>query len=100
LELAPRGTVLNVNVPNVALSELRGVRSGRLAPFGTARATLAASTGTRLHLELRATEDKLPDDTDTMLVLAGYVAVTTLVGVRATAEQTAAEPIAALLVPG
>jgi 5'-nucleotidase len=97
LEGQPRGTVLNVNVPNVAPSELRGVRTARLAPFGTTRSTLAASTGTRLHLELRATEEQLSEDTDTMLVLAGYVAVTCLVGVRAAPEQLAAEPIAALL---
>lgn len=97
LEQQPRGTVLNVNVPNVEPSELRGVRTARLAPFGTTRSTLAASTGTRLHLELRATEEQLSEDTDTMLVLAGYVAVTCLVGVRAAPDQLAAEPIAALL---
>jgi 5'-nucleotidase len=39
----PAGTVLNVNVPDVALRDLRGVRSARLAPFNPSR--LAASLG-------------------------------------------------------
>jgi 5'/3'-nucleotidase len=81
---APVGTVLNVNVPNVRMGEVRGVRSARLAPFGTVRTALAGSEGGRLQLELRATGVELEPDTDTALVLAGYVAVTPLVGVRAT----------------
>ena len=76
--------MLNVNVPNVRMAEVRGVKPARLAPFGTVRTTLAGSEGGRLQLELRATDDELEPDTDTALVKAGYVAVTPLVGVRAT----------------
>jgi len=68
----------------VRMGEVRGVRSARLAPFGTVRTALAGSEGGRLQLELRATGVELEPDTDTALVLAGYVAVTPLVGVRAT----------------
>ena len=81
---APAGTVVNVNVPNVRMGEVRGVKPARLAPFGTVRTALAGSEGGRLQLELRATGVELEPDTDTALVTAGYVAVTPLVGVRAT----------------
>ncbi|MBV8691411.1 MAG: 5'/3'-nucleotidase SurE [Actinobacteria bacterium] len=80
---APVGTVLNVNVPNVPMAEVRGVKAARLAPFGTVRTALAGSEGGRLQLEMRATGVELEPDTDTALVQAGYVAVTPLVGVRA-----------------
>jgi len=83
---APPKTVLNVNVPNLPLAELRGVQPARLAPFGTVRTTLGEEVEGRLQVELRETEDELEPDTDTALVLAGYVAVTPLVGIRAAAD--------------
>ena len=83
--LAQEGrTVLNVNVPNVPLAEVQGVRWARLAPFGTVRAALVESQGGGLQMELAEHGEQLPDDTDTALVKAGFVAVTTLVGIRAT----------------
>ena len=84
---APVRTVLNLNVPNLGLAEVRGVRAARLAPFGTVRAALGERVGGRLQVELRDTEHELEPDTDTALVLAGYVTVTALVGVKA-AEDT------------
>lgn len=87
---APRRTVLNVNVPNLPLDAVLGARVARLAPFGTVRAVLSNTTATHLQLELKATEDVLDEDTDTMLVRAGYVAVTSLVGVRAVDDLGAA----------
>jgi len=83
---SPAKTVLNVNVPNLPLAELRGVRPARLAPFGTVRTTLGETIDGRLQVELRATEDELDPDTDTALVVAGYVAVTPLVGIRAAVD--------------
>lgn len=80
---APARTILNVNVPNVALGDVAGVRLARLAPFGTVRTAIVQSGEGRLDVELRATEEELAPDTDTALVLAGYVAVTPLVGPRA-----------------
>lgn len=90
LEAAPERTVLNLNVPDRAVADVRGVRRATLAPFGTVRAAIAEAqlpagngvTG-RLQMELRETGDVLPEDCDTALVLAGYVAVTELVGPRA-----------------
>jgi 5'-nucleotidase len=78
----PTGTVLNVNVPNLPVDQVRGVRSGRLAPFGVVRTVLEGEVDGHLQLVLRETEDELDPDTDTMLVNAGYVSVNALVGPR------------------
>jgi 5'-nucleotidase len=83
---SPLKTVLNVNVPNLPLAELRGVQPARLAPFGTVRTTLGETIDGRLQVELRETDDELDPDTDTALVVAGYVAVTPLVGIRAAVD--------------
>jgi len=91
-------TILNVNVPNVPLEEVRGVRLARLAPFGTVRTAIVEAGHGRLQFELRATEEQLDPDTDTALVLAGYVAVTPLVGPRASGEESdVADRVAASL---
>jgi 5'-nucleotidase len=83
---SPPKTILNVNVPNLPLAELRGVKAARLAPFGTVRTTLGETIDGRLQVELRETEEELDPDTDTALVTAGYVAVTPLVGIRAAVD--------------
>ena len=93
LEDAPPRTVLNVNVPDRAVPGVAGVRRAELAPFGTVRAAIAdadlpfGAPGTpgRLQMELRATGEQLPPDSDTALVMAGFVTVTELVGIRCAA---------------
>ena len=87
---APPKTVLNVNVPNLPLADVLGVQAARLAPFGTIRTSIGEEVDGRLQVELRETEDELDPDTDTALVLAGYVAVTALVGIRADDDADAA----------
>lgn len=82
----PAPAVVNVNVPNVAVADLAGVRWATLAPFGTVRTALTNRTDDRLQLEFRATEHELDPGTDTALVAAGYASVTELVGVRAAEE--------------
>jgi 5'-nucleotidase len=84
---APARTVLNVNVPDLSLADVAGVRQARLAPFGTVRTTIVSAGEGRLEVELRPTEEVLDPDTDTALVLAGYVAVTALVGPRAAGDE-------------
>lgn len=79
----PAGTVVNVNVPNVALDALRGARWAELAPLGTVRAAAVESDGGRLQVELRGEDDELPADCDSALVRAGYAALTSIVGIRA-----------------
>jgi 5'-nucleotidase len=90
---APAKTLLNLNVPNVPLADLKGVRWARLAPFGTARAHLVESPSGALQMELRQHDEKLPDDSDTALVRDGYAAITSIVGIRATSPEPVAEHI-------
>lgn len=80
----PARTLLNLNVPNVALADLLGVRWGTLAPFGTVRAGLVEAPAGGLQMELREHGEKLPDDSDTALVRDGYASITSIVGIRAT----------------
>lgn len=96
---APARTVVNLNVPDRALADLAGTRWATLAPFGTVRAAIAAGdlpdgavagTTGRLQMELRETGEVLPPDSDTALVLAGYAAVTELVGIRGVDSRAAA----------
>lgn len=79
---APRRTILNLNVPNIERHEVQGVRLAALAPFGTVRTAIVEAGEGRLQVELRATEEELDPGTDTALVLAGFAAVTPLVGPR------------------
>lgn len=78
----PATTVLNLNVPNLPLEQVKGVRRARLAPFGTVRAAIAESKGGNRQMELAERSRELAPDTDTALVRAGYAAVTSIVGVR------------------
>lgn len=79
----PTGSVLNVNVPNVSIEDVKGVRTGRLAPFGVVRTVLEGEVDGHLLLTLRETDEELDPDTDTSLVNAGFVSVNALVGPRA-----------------
>lgn len=78
---APVKTVLNLNVPDVALGSLRGVRWAEPAAFGTVQATLVDMGDERLKMTLQSTGVELPPDTDTALVAAGYAAVTIINGI-------------------
>jgi 5'-nucleotidase len=85
---APRGTVLNLNVPDLPADALAGARAATLAPFGTVRSTVVESAegGGHLQMELRPVTADLPPDCDTALVAAGYVAVSPLSGIRVDGE--------------
>lgn len=96
---APVKTILNLNVPNIPRDDVAGVRQARLAPFGTVRTAIVQSGEGRLDVELRATEEALDPDTDTALVLAGYVAVTPLVGPRAAGDEVDVVGRLAALIP-
>jgi len=91
----PSGTVLNVNVPNVPADRLLGVRQARLAPFGTVRASMGESEQGHLEVELEGTGVPPDPDTDTALVRAGYVSVTSIVGVTALEAPDAAAHLGA-----
>jgi len=99
LEAPPR-TVLNVNAPGLPLDRVRGVRTARLAPFGTARTTFVGAGDGRLEMEMQDTDVELDPDTDTALVRAGYVAVSELTGVRSVELSAAGTDIGRLLTGG
>lgn len=89
-------TVLNVNVPNLLVSEVLGVRAARLAPFGTARAAIVPGQTSEIHLEFQPTDVELGTDTDTALVSAGYVAVTPIIGIRRDPDGDVESAVAAM----
>ncbi len=89
----PAKTVVNLNVPNVALDEVRGVRWATLAPFGTVRAALVEAQGGGLQMELAEHGEQLPEACDTALVRAGFAAVSTLRGITAAPETDVADAI-------
>lgn len=77
----PLGTVINVNVPDVPVSELKGARWARLAPYERSRLVLETTpTGDQL-ITLRTLPPPTEPDTDESLLLAGYITVTPLTGV-------------------
>ena len=70
---APPRSVLNLNVPALARADVRGVRWARLAAFGAVRAAIGeVEADGSLQIELRATDEQLPPDTDTALCEAGF----------------------------
>lgn len=82
----PEGAVLNLNVPDRGLDEVRGVRWAPLAQFGTVRAALVESPDGNLQMELSGDddpgEDGIAPGSDTALVRAGFATLTVLEGVR------------------
>ncbi len=81
---APAGTVLNVNVPDVPVHQVRGVREASLARFGTVEATMrsVAEVGEdTLHVRLGSEGGGFAGGSDAALLAAGFVTVTCVTGV-------------------
>jgi 5'-nucleotidase len=97
LAAAPPKSVLNVNVPNLPLDEVLGVRAAPLARFGTVRTTVGERIAGRLQVELRDTEEQVDPDSDTALVRAGFVTVTSLLGIRAAEDSDGPAAVEAAL---
>jgi 5'-nucleotidase len=77
LEAPPR-TVLNVNVPNVALEEVRGLRTARLAAFGAVQFNVVEKGEGYAKIGLSEMDAELEPGTDAALVAAGWATVTAL----------------------
>ena len=99
---APEGTTLNLNVPDVELAELRGLRAGRLGRGGTIRSAVHDTGGgtlphvtlppfpsgtLRLDLTPPGTNPTVDPDTDAGLLAHGFASLTALVGVRDAANE-------------
>jgi 5'-nucleotidase len=80
----PRKTALNINVPDLPLADVRGVRWGRIAAFGPFTTTVVGDVPGDVTVQITPREIQLKPDTDTALVDAGYISVTALVTPRAT----------------
>ncbi|MDP9452512.1 MAG: 5'/3'-nucleotidase SurE [Actinomycetota bacterium] len=103
LAAQPAPQVVNLNAPDLALEEVRGVRDAGLAPFGTVRAAVVEAKG-GLQMELTGDgegvsgddvtgddvpSDDVPSDSDTGLLRAGYATLTCLTGLGAVARPDA-----------
>jgi 5'-nucleotidase len=99
---APARSVLNLNVPALARDDIEDVRWARLAAFGSVRAAIGEiQADGALQIELQATNEQLPPDTDTALCAAGYATLTTLVGIaEAWPAEQAETAVAQRPVPG
>ncbi len=92
LKRAPKGTSLNVNVPNLPIEGLAGVRQAKLAAFGTVRTAVAEKNAGKLQVELRSImPSDTSTDTDTGLLARNFATITALTGVRTTDCSDAAE---------
>lgn len=86
------GSVVNLNVPNLEPDAIQGVRVAPLATFGTVRASVVEAPG-GLQMALGGSADDgvtaegeweaEGNDTDIVLLVAGYATVTSLAGVTA-----------------
>jgi len=80
LSAAPRGTMLNINVPD--RPQALEVRWAPLDPCGTVRVSLADDENGGRQLEMRATRDEPSPGGDAALVAAGNATVTAMGGVH------------------
>lgn len=97
---APAGTVLNVNVPDVPVEAVRGVREAPLARFGTVEATMRTVRGAGADVLFVRLGDASPGGagaadagSDAALLAAGFVTVTCIAGPRFGGWTGAALPI-------
>jgi 5'-nucleotidase len=88
---APR--VLNLNVPNLPLDEVLGVREAELAPYGEFWVASSSIDSGDLRIEFQGPAIDPDDETDAALVVAGYATVTPLLGIVADPLKGAAKSV-------
>jgi 5'-nucleotidase len=76
---APPATTLNLNVPNVPLDQVRGLRRGGLATGGTVQATVTELDGGYRKMSYAQGDGEAEPDSDAALLAAGYACFTPLV---------------------
>ena len=69
------GLALNVNVPNVPLADLRGLRYSQLAEFGAVQIQLIAAPQEHLELTMSKPPDPPQPASDSAVLAAGYASV-------------------------
>jgi 5'/3'-nucleotidase len=88
-------TVLNVNVPDVADGELKGVRAATLAPFGAVQATVVGAGDDYVRLDVDPLIADAEPGTDVALLAEGWATVTPLLPVSEAAGGEVVWPTAA-----
>ncbi|MDP1806689.1 MAG: 5'/3'-nucleotidase SurE, partial [Acidimicrobiales bacterium] len=83
---APAGTVLNVNVPNLPLDRLAGVRHAPLAVLGEVQASIQERDHAPFLAHFQIGDRQPEPGTDAALLREGWVTVTSLLGIRADSE--------------
>ncbi len=81
LVTAPPSTLLNLNVPNVGLAEVRGLEQCGLAPVGGVRTTIVGRDATGIDIDLLPTDPSdedspMPAGSDSALLRDGFATVT------------------------
>ena len=84
--------VLNVNVPNLPLAEIQGVREAELAPAGEVWVASADVSEGDLKIEITGRADAAPG-TDVAIIADGYVSVTPLMSIVRGPAKGAAEAV-------
>lgn len=82
---APPGTVLNLNVPDLHVDGIRGLRRARLARFGQVQVSIAEAGEGFVRTAVQAAEEDLEPDTDLAALADNYAVVTPI---RAPGEAT------------
>jgi 5'-nucleotidase len=72
----PAGTVLNLNVPDLHVDGIRGLRRGRLARFGQVQISIAEAGEGFVRTAVQAAEEELEPDTDLAALADSYAVVT------------------------
>jgi 5'-nucleotidase len=85
--------LLNLNVPNLPLAEVLGVREAKLAPYGEFWVASSDIRSGDLRIEFQGPAHEPDDETDAALVVAGYATVTPLLGIVAAPLKGAAEMV-------
>ena len=90
---APAGTILNLNVPDLPVDRLAGVRQAPLATFGSVQASIHDREPGPFTAQFRFTQPEYEPGTDGALLQEGWVTVTPLLGIRADEGHDAASAI-------
>ncbi|HEV8569536.1 MAG TPA: 5'/3'-nucleotidase SurE [Actinoplanes sp.] len=72
----PAGTVLNLNVPDLHVADIRGLRRARLARFGQVRISIAEAGEGFVRTAVQAADEELEPGTDLAALAESYAVVT------------------------
>ena len=81
--LLPKGVMINLNVPNLPMDEIKDIVPAKLAHFGSLRTELKEAQPGKLHVLLKSTSDSdAGEATDVTLLRDNYATITVVSGLR------------------